>query len=90
MLQAREEAVQHATELMCLKKQSARSTDELKHLHSEIEELRGQKDTVSKSLLQMQAGVADCQSMIYGLQRERDSALSSLEVQAGQMQARVL
>ena len=86
VMQAREEAVQRATELICFKKQSARSTGELEQLHEEVEQLRSQKDSISRSLLQMQATVADCQTTIHGLQEERDSALSSLETQAGQMQ----
>ena len=86
MLQAREEAVQHTTELVCFKKQAARSAHEVEQLQKEVQQLHAQKDAIASTLLQVQATTVDHQNSTHSLQEERDSALASLDTQAGQMQ----
>jgi hypothetical protein len=89
-LQAREESVQLATELLCTKKQAAASKDELRRALAEIFGLRGKKDASEAAVLKLQAVIVNARCDMVGLQEERDSALASLSTQAAQMQVRFL
>jgi septal ring factor EnvC (AmiA/AmiB activator) len=85
-LQAREESVQLATELSCIKQQAELHGKKLHQAQKEISALKASGTTFEATVSELQAERQSLRADLREIEMQRDSALKSLETQAEQMQ----
>jgi chromosome segregation ATPase len=85
-LQAREESVQLAAELSCIKQQSELHERNLHKAQKEISTLKASGTTFEATVSELQAELQTLRADLREIEMQRDSALKSLETQAEQMQ----